>query len=251
MPADQYKRFADLSYADFRELAKDASLSKYEKIGFPNAYREGKEAAIFVDIKSKLSLLSEEGKVILDIGTGCSDLPQMLIEQCEANTHQLLLVDSEEMLALLPSATFIKKYPGMYPSAIYDFNQLKGKVDVILLYSVLHYIFVEGNIYSFLDKSLSLLSPGGQMLIGDIPNSSKRKRFFSSETGMRFHQEFTKTKELPKMRFLKIEDGQIDDVVIMGLVNRARSQGFDAYVLPQRPELPMANRREDILIMRP
>lgn len=251
MPKKQYQRFADLSYADFKELAKDPSLSKYEKIGFPNAYREGKEGVIFKDIKSKLSLLSERGKVILDIGPGCSDLPIMLIEQCKENSHQLLLVDSEEMLSLLPTVPFIKKYSGMYPSAIHDFDQLKGKVDVILLYSVLHYIFVEGNIYSFLDKSLSLLSPGGQMLIGDIPNSSKRKRFFSSETGVRFHQEFTQTKELPKMEFLKIEDGQIDDAVIMGLVNRARSQGFDTYVLPQHPELPMANRREDILIARP
>ena len=251
MANKQYQRFADLTYADFKELAKDPSLSKYEKIGFPNAYREGKEAAIFKDIKSKLSQLSEQGKVVLDIGPGCSDLPAMLIEHCGAHAHKLLLVDSEEMLVLLPDLPFIKKYQGIYPSAIDDFDQLKGKVDVILLYSVLHYIFVEGNIYSFLDKSLSLLSPGGQMLIGDIPNSSKRKRFFSSETGVRFHQEFTQTKELPKMEFLKIEDGQIDDAVIMGLVNRARSQGFDAYVLPQRPELPMANRREDILIARP
>lgn len=251
MANKQYQRFADLTYADFKELAKDTSLSKYEKIGFPDAYREGKEAAIFEDIKSKLSQLSEQGKVVLDIGPGCSDLPTMLIEHCGANTHKLLLVDSEEMLVLLPDLPFIKKYQGIYPPALDDFDQLKGKVDIILLYSVLHYIFVEGNIYSFLDKSLSLLSPGGQMLIGDIPNSSKRKRFFSSETGVRFHQEFTQTKELPKMEFNNIEEGQIDDAVIMGLINRARSQGFDAYVLPQRPELPMANRREDILIARP
>ena len=251
MSKDQHQRFADLSYADFRELAKDSTLSKYEKIGFPNSYREGKEGAIFEDIKSKLSLLSERGKVVLDIGPGCSDLPIMLIEQCQQNSHQLLLVDSEEMLSFLPELPILRKYSGMYPNAIHDFDQLKQNVDVILLYSVLHYIFAEGSIYSFLDKSLSLLAPGGQMLIGDIPNSSKRKRFFSSETGVRFHQEFRQTKDMPKIEFFKVEDGQIDDAVIMGLVNRARSQGFDAYVLPQHSKLPMANRREDILIVRP
>ena len=36
------------------------------------------------------------------------------------------------------------------------------------------------------------------MLIGDIPNMSKRKRFFASEEGVRFHQEFMKNKRSPK-----------------------------------------------------
>jgi hypothetical protein len=32
---------------------------------------------------------------------------------------------------------------------------------------------------------------------------------------------------------------------------RARNQGFEAYLLPQGDGLPMANRREDILITKP
>jgi hypothetical protein len=32
---------------------------------------------------------------------------------------------------------------------------------------------------------------------------------------------------------------------------RARNQGFDAYIRAQAPDLPMANRREDILVIRP
>jgi len=102
-----------------------------------------------------------------------------------------------------------------------------------------------------LDASLALLAPGGQFLIGDIPNISKRKRFFSSETGRRFHQSFMNTTDIPEVIFNQIEHDQIDDAVVMALLQRARAQGFDAYVLPQPSTLPMANRREDILIVRP
>ena len=80
---------------------------------------------------------------------------------------------------------------------------------------------------------------------------SKRKRFFASDTGVKFHQEFMKTTEIPLVKFNQIEHAQIDDSVVMGIVQRARQQGFDAYLLPQSNSLPMANRREDILIIRP
>jgi len=251
MSQDQYQRFSNLTYDDFRELAKDSSLSRYEKIGFPDSYRDGKERAIFEDIKRKLPWLSEKNKVVLDVGPGCSDLPLMLIEQSEKLSQKILLADSDEMLELLPNRSFIKKYPGIYPKSITDFDQLKGKVDVIIVYSVLHYIYVDGNLNSFFDKSLSLLSSGGQMLIGDIPNISKRKRFFCSDTGKKFHHDFTKSENDPIVEFNKIEDGQIDDSIVMGLINRARLQGFDAYIMPQQADLPMANRREDVLIIRP
>ena len=39
--------------------------------------------------------------------------------------------------------------------------------------------------------------------------------------------------------------------VVLSLVQRCRHFGFHAWVLPQAPELPMANRREDVLVVRP
>jgi len=244
-------RFANLSYEDFRKLATDKALSKYERIGFPDEYRSGKEEFIFQDILAKLTQLSGEGRTVLDIGPGCSDLPQMLISHCQAKKQPLFLVDSSEMLDQLPDASGVEKVVGFYPDCPQLVEKLSGKVDALLCYSVLHYIFVEASIFRFLDTSLSLLAPGGQFLIGDIPNISRRKRFFSSETGIGFHQEFMHTSEVPKVSYNQIESGQIDDAVVIALVQRARAQGFDAYVLPQDPRLPMANRREDILIVRP
>jgi hypothetical protein len=248
---NDYTKFANLSFGDFRRMAKDDSLSRYEKIGFPNSYRQGKEHLIFEDIIAKLPLLSTQNKVILDIGPGCSELPLMLIDLCRQNAHTLILIDSEEMLSHLPDEPFIKKFIGYYPDCDDLLNKYRGSIDVILTYSVLHYIFVESNIWNFLDSSLELMSDGGEMLIGDIPNISKRKRFFSSKNGIEFHKKFTGKEEVPEVIFNNIEHHRIDDSVILSLVTRARNQGFDAYVLPQKPELPMANRREDIIIRKP
>ena len=167
------------------------------------------------------------------------------------NRHSLHLIDSAEMLSLLPDAPFITKTAALYPQCPELITKLQGCVDVILCYSVLHYILIDAAFFRFLDISLSLLAPGGQFLIGDIPNISKRKRFFASDSGKQFHRNFMKTSEDPKIEFNKVEHDQIDDSVIFSLLQRARLQGFDAYIIPQGNDLPMANRREDILIERP
>ena len=50
---------------------------------------------------------------------------------------------------------------------------------------------------------------------------------------------------------MSIDQGKIDDSVLIGLVLRARAAGFDAYLVPQPETLPMANRREDLVIRKP
>lgn len=251
MDTNNLQRFAHLNFEDFRRMATDTTLSPHEKIGFPDHYRKGKSVAIFNDILQKLSLLNEKEQTILDVGPGCSDLAHTLIEHCHDRSHRLLLVDSAEMLAQLPDTHFIQKWPAYYPDCPPLFEQYNGKVNVLLTYSVFHYIFTESNIWRFIDQSLALLAPGGQMLIGDIPNISKRKRFFASAAGAKFHQAFTGRDELPEVAFNTPEPDQIDDAVILSILQRVRAAGCDAYVLPQHPDLPMANRREDILITKP
>jgi len=251
MSIENYRRFSGIGFDDFREMAKNDSLSRYEKIGFPDSYRKECEKNIFGDILLKLPALSETGKTIVDIGPGCSDLPNLLINQCSSNGHQLILIDSKEMLDLLPEGRLIQKIPAYYPNCPELFEKYKGKIDAILVYSVIQYVFVESSLWDFLDLSLSLLAEGGEMLIGDIPNSSMRKRFLSSQRGIRYHQEYASTTLAPEVKFNNIERHQIDDSVVFSILSRARLQGFDAYVLPQPTDLPMANRREDILIRKP
>ena len=247
-----HSQFDGLTFEDFRRRASDARLSKYEKIGFPDCYRKGFEERIFLDVRSKLTNLDSSNKVVLDVGPGVSDLPLVLAKLCERNCHALALIDSAEMLAGLPDFDFALKVPGRFPDDCADFvKSHQGQVDAVLVYSVLQYVFVDASIYEFVDQLLSLLAEGGQMLLGDIPNIDKRKRFFSSPAGVRHHQTFTGTDEQPKVRFNTVEPGKIDDSVVLGVLARCRRAGFDAYVLPQCTALPMANRREDILVIRP
>ncbi len=249
--SENYQRFAHLGYEDFRQMAENPELSQYEKIGFPDSYRKGREADIFADIRHKLTNIESNSRTILDIGPGCSELPRLLIDHCRSHNHQLLLVDSAEMLCHLPDEAFVRKIPAYYPACPELFTEYNGRIDALIIYSVFHYIFTESNIWRFIDHSLELLAPGGQMLIGDVPNISKRKRFFASAAGIAFHRAFTGKDDTPEVCFNLVEHDQIDDAVVIAILQRVRAAGCDAYVLPQAPELPMANRREDILIIRP
>jgi hypothetical protein len=132
-----------------------------------------------------------------------------------------------------------------------EFEKFTGRIDVIIAYSVIQYVFTEGNLWNFLDRCLALLSEGGEILFGDVPNISMRKRFFSSQAGAVSHRNFTGKNERPEVVFNNLEIGQMDDSVVLAILARARSQGFHAWVVPQALSLPMANRREDILIRKP
>ena len=175
-------------------MAVDPSLSPTEKVGFPDEYRAGREPAIFQDILSKLSVLNARGKRILDIGPGCSPLALALIEHVRSLEQQLLLVDSREMLDHLPESPMIRKFAAFYPECPEIVDAYRGQVDCVICYSVFHYVFAESNMWHFLDATLGLFAQGGQFLLGDIPNVSKRKRFFSSPAGIRFHQAFVNDK---------------------------------------------------------
>jgi 2-polyprenyl-3-methyl-5-hydroxy-6-metoxy-1,4-benzoquinol methylase len=244
------QRFARLTFEDFRTLATDESLSPVQKIGFPESYRAGAEESILADITSKLPALEQEGKRILDIGPGCSPLAEMLLDLCERRGHELVLVDSPEMLAQLADRAGVTKVPGAFPDPAALHGE-EGRFDAILAYSVLHYVFVDANPFAFLDRALELLAHGGALLLGDVPNASKRKRFLLSPAGVAFHQRFMQTAEPPLVEFNQVEPGTIDDAAVLGLVARARAAGGDAYVLPLGTTLPLANRREDILVVWP
>ena len=255
MPKD-HAFFEKLNYDDFRRLALDDSLSVHEKVGFPDAYRLAYERNIHADLVAKLPALHQRGTRILDIGCGCSGIPRMLMRTAEESGQQLFLLDSAEMLGQLPDTQgvlgeAIVKLPAKFPDCPEVLVQLQGSIDVAMTYSVLQYVFADGNVFKFVDEALKLLAPGGRFLIGDVPNVSMRKRFFASETGMAHHRAYTKSEAKPDVEFNRIESDQIDDSVVLAIVGRARAAGFHGFVMPQSSDLPMANRREDILIVRP
>lgn len=242
----------ELNFERFKQLAKNPNLSDEERIGFPKSYRQGYESFIADDIKSKLGNLNKKDGVLLDIGCGSSPLTKRLLNIFASHDLHVILNDSEEMLNNVSDDDNIDKVPGKFPDCLESLLRIAPNgVDYILCYSVLHYILLDTNIFNFIDSLILSLKPGGIALIGDIPNISKRKRFFSSETGVQFHKEFMKTTQAPKVEFLGVEKNKIDDAVLNALVDRARAAGCDAYILPQSKFLPMHNRRDDLILMRP
>ena len=128
---------------------------------------------------------------------------------------------------------------------------LGGPADAVLCYSVLHYIYVDCNLFDFIDATVDLLAPGGRALVGDIPNHSKRRRFFATDRGQAFHRAFTGSDQPYQVPADIPVPGKIDDSVLTGLIQRAQAAGCDAYLLPQADGLPMANRRDDLLVVKP
>lgn len=251
MPDDKTRKLANLGFDDFRRLARDPSLSQYERIGFLDQYREGKEALILTYWLARIPALGGTGRLVMDIGPGCSELPRMLAAHCAEHSHELILVDNPEMLEQLPDAPFVSKVAAEYPALPQDLlTELAGRLDVIICYSVFHYIFPVCPLHRFVDTSLHLLAPGGVMLVGDIPNFDKKNRFFGSPEGRAFHRANTGDETPPNVETYSPHVNWIDDAAIFDLMQRVRASGSESYLIPQDPELPFANRREDVLIVR-
>ena len=245
------ERFAGLTYEAFRRMATDPNLSPHERSGFPDSYREGAEAAILADIESKLTALSSSGATVVDLGCGAGPLTGELRGLCDARGHELILVDSSEVLAHHAEGPGVSLLPGRFPDVPVLFERHGGQCDAVLAYSVIQYAFAEASAFAFADEALTLLRPGGRLLIGDVPNFSMRRRFLAGAAGRAHHREYTGRDEDPPVAWPASPGAEIDDAVTLGLVARARDAGYHAWVLPQAAGLPMATRREDLLFERP
>lgn len=237
----------ELTFDDFKKMAANPSLSGSEKIGFPDSYRKGYSKAILEDIYTKLPIDKTQNKVIIDIGSGCDELTFELIEVCKKNNHTLVLIDSDEMLANIPDSKGVVKIGGKFPFSNNELKDYIGKTDYVLCYSVLFYVFANDNLYLFLHEALNLLKANGKFLIGDIPNIDKRDRFLESEEGKKFLQNSGQVKGSTAH---DNRDQKMDDSIVLAIVARLRRFGCEAYVIPQNDNLPMSNRREDILVVK-
>jgi hypothetical protein len=77
-----------------------------------------------------------------------------------------------------------------------------------------------------------------------------RRRFLASPAGELFLRRAPAGTPSPPAGAV-IEHRRLDDAVLVGLLSRARAAGFHAFLMPQARGLPMADRREDMLIVRP
>lgn len=249
MADDHKKRY--INFATFRTLAANPQLDPHQKVDDARNARGGKEPLILADIRSKLPQIDRVRQHIFDIGSGCDGLPRLIIQHAERLGHRLTLVDSAEMLDALPNSPAVEKIAAEFPNCIDALTANDGKCDVVIVYSVIHYVFVHANIWAFLDAALGLLAPGGSLLIGDIPSRSKRDRFLGSEAGKAMRDALLSSGRSADSRFNHPAPGEIDDAIIYGLLARGNAAGFDGYVMPQPASLPFAETRIDLLFTRP
>jgi len=243
--------FDDITYDKFRARALDETLTENLKIGHLDSYRNGKEGLIFTDIEAKLPALTARNKTVVDIGCGCGELARTMIRACAQRGHRLVMVDSPEMLALLPQDAPVEFRPHRFPHDAAFLDEFHGKADAVLMYGVLSVEFIQGDAWRMFDEACALLAGAGRALIADLPNRTMRRRLFLSQNGIAFHRAFTGLDTPPPLPPDGIAPGEIDDAVILGLLMRARAAGLHGYVVPQAPGLPFFNRREDLLIERP
>lgn len=170
-----------------------------------------------------------------------------LIDFAKAHRFVLYLVDSQEMLDLLPDEEGIIKINAEFPKN--PLSELWGEMDYILAYSVIQCLASDADRLEFIDSAVGLLAKGGRLLIGDIPNIEKKKRFLESEEGIDFHQKWSRGEPCPKISWEEVRDG-INDEKILRWLGRYRARGYEAYLLEQSDEMPLNQTREDLLIVR-
>ena len=234
-------------YHDYGELAAKKGVPGMVKSG---RYTETDETHIFGDILQKAKL--EGANAVLNIGCGCSKPAIDLMEFCRKTGAVCVMVDHPNMIAELKSCSKPPKnvifIAGRFPDAKGAVLKAAKSFDSIIVYSTLHY--VKGlDCFKFLDEAASLLSPGGRMLIGDIPNVSKKKRFLSTKWGREFHEKWSGRKA-PTAAEIRAMTGQFDDKRIAQIMQRYRHVGYETYLLKQNEKLPFCYSREDILIVK-
>lgn len=236
------------SFETFGDLAA-SGLSDTEKAG-RHGIQAKDEKNIVADVIAKLALEADDD--LLEIGCGSGNL----LIPLSFRVKEAVGIDHVNMIAALDkrfSDPSLSGVPG-------DFLEIEmdRKFAKILIYSVLHYMSDGDEVFAFIDRAVALLRPGGRLLIGDLPNDDRKRRFNGSDRGKRFNADWqAKMKkggpgEVASKLFAQMASDDkrvpITDGLVLRILQRYRERGYDAFVVPQPPNLPFCHSREDILI---
>jgi 2-polyprenyl-3-methyl-5-hydroxy-6-metoxy-1,4-benzoquinol methylase len=233
-------------YQKRAELTNDPTL-----IAGRYSFQREAERRIGPDVQRKLELCPTDR--LLDIGGG----PGNLAIPLSFLVHEVWVIDNPKAIEVLAS-----RAGNMGNVRLIAASFEEAKVDVtfekILIYSVIQYLPDVQAIQSFLLKAVGLLKPGGRLLIGDLPNTSRKGRFMASRQAAQVDDSWNRSmsNESATEAFQKLgglpantTGTNIDDEVIAGLILFLRSLGFEAYLVPQPEDLPFGLTREDILVV--
>lgn len=226
-----------------------ADLSETTQNGRYPAQQAG-EKLVPKDVMAKLEINAEDSFLDIGCGLGLNLEPISKIARvCAACDHPNVIAKLKEKRGEIKADLYSGNFLEL------DFDRTYTK---ILAYSVLPALPDKEALYAFVEKALSLLDTKGRMLLGDLGNSDKKKRFLNSERGKAFQAEWERLCREQNAGedaagFQTEDDGAvaIDDRFILDLMAFIRTKGFDAYLFDQPSNLPFGNTREDLLVVGP
>ena len=201
------------------------------------------EQFILGDVIEKLSLDAQD--IVLDIGCGGGVITLPLSCICK----HVYGIDNDSAVSRL-CENYIPSNITLISGNWFEMDivsKIQGKeINKVVIYSVLHCLQNMDDVYSFIDKALSVLPENGKVLLGDIPNRDKKERFLSSEYGKQFDKRFREErlsridsqKDLAMNEIKKdLDVGAtvvFDDKSVQELVEYYHKKRCDVYVLPQK-----------------
>ena len=212
------------------------------------AVQEKSERLIIPDILKKLNISLEDNLLDIGCGVGTIFIPLSFF----VNTATGL--DHPDVIERLKKS-YVGRNMKLHGLNFFDFkNYEKKKFTKILTYSVIQYLSGIEEVKLFCKKAISLLKPGGLMLIGDVPNVDLKNRFLSSKNGQKFLDKWKKnsfSNDNDKFASELSEDKKVFipcDKNINELISFLNKLGVSVYILPQPKNLPFGHTRHDLLL---
>ena len=234
-----YQEHSNKSYSEIIKDKKNSSLRAGRLMEHKHS-----EKKIFNYIVKRLDLKKNDN--LLDIGCGAGPLCNYLTKYCIKRKINLTLNDIPEIIEFVKNKNIKSKYI-KYISSEFQKKNLDKKFNKVLCYSVIQ---CTNNPRIFFKKILKIVGNQSLILLGDIPNTSKKMRFLKSKFGHKFEEKRIKKKIKSIKNYIK-ENKQnllINDEFISFSLSYARRKGFNSYVLDQKNNFPFSYTREDILL---
>lgn len=233
------------NYGRFARALKDPT-----RIAGRYALQRDAERLISVDVMRKLAISPSDRLLEIGCGPGSIVIPlSFMVKEAVGIDHPDVCNCLHERI----SDKQVQAIPGNFLDIEFD---VATSFDKVLVYGVLSTLASEEEAFSFIDKALSLVAPGGRLLVGDIPNRDMKVRFFNSQEGRRFQEiwehEQARIQHDELASLAKGDPELLDagDSFVMQALLRYRKRGYEAWTEPQPESLPFGHTREDLIVAR-
>lgn len=239
----------------FNQLA--SGMNAYLNTGRPFSLDFQVYRRTFDDIDRKLGFQKEDR--VLDLGGGCGQIAKYIA----AKTAEVVLVDGAKNALAIARKNLCHQANvrcQLVDITILPLPFTDNYFNRVVCYSVVHYLNDFDEFRSLVIELLRVVKPGGKILIGEIPLSDKSKAYFEERRkkpllNFALNVRYYYKKYMTKLFYLL---GGVDETQTKGL-NYSRKIIYDILntisgvrfeFLAQDKKLPVANSREDLLIVK-